>query len=210
MVNFKRPTQPSSGSATYVGNGGSVQTTSAASGIAGQLATQLAGVAAVTASGNIVTFNAPNGLPEATYDSLKLILPITQSVSITVSNIGTVQSNGTIRPLGRASSTATAVLSRTFAAKCATAQSDAVNKGNNNYEVSVPAASSIDAIGNILGDDGDTRGFEKQIFSMSFDTAGGAVVAGGPMIFTSPVAGTGAVVGGANSGVGCGEEKECM
>ena len=176
MSRFTRPTQPQSGLGIYYGTPPTLATPAAA-GIAGQLATQLAGVAAVTASGNIVTFNAPNGLPEATYDSLKLILPITQSVSITVSNIGTVQSNGTIRPLGRASSTATAVLSRTFAAECATAQSDAVSKGNNNYEVRVPKASSIDAIGPLLGPDGDTRDFEKQIFAMKFDTTGGAEVA---------------------------------
>jgi hypothetical protein len=178
MSNFTRPTRPQSGSDTYVGNGDSVQTTAAAASIGGQLATQLAGLARVTVSGNSVTFNAPKGLPEATYDSLKLILPNTQTVSIASTNFGTVQSNGTVRSLGRASSTATAVLNRTFAAECATAQTEAVKKGNTSIEVGVPAASSIDAIGPLFGPEGDTRGLEKQVFSMSFDTAGGAVVGG--------------------------------
>jgi hypothetical protein len=171
------PTQPQSGSVTYVvPPPPPTPPTPAAASIGGQLATQLVGRATVTASGNSVTINARNGLPEATYDSLTFVLPVTQSVSITGSDIGTVQSNGTVRSLGRASSTATAILNRTFAAECATAQSDALKKGNNNCEVRVPKASSIDGIGSLFGPDGDTRGFEKQIFAMSFDTVGGAVV----------------------------------
>jgi len=195
-----------SGSATWVGNGGSVQTTPAAASIAGQLQAQLVGKATVTASGNTVTINAPKGLPEGQYDDLKLILPTTQSVSITGSNIGTVQSNGTVRPLGAASTTATAVLNRTFTAKCAAAQTDAVKKGNTNIEVGLPAASTIDAIGDILGDDGDTMGFEKQVFSMTFNTAGGAVVGG-----SNPFPPIVPIVSGTNAGAGVGECGEgCM
>jgi hypothetical protein len=143
--------------------------------MASQLQSQLVGLATVIADGSTVTMTSPLALAEDQYDSLKLILPTTQTVSISSSTIGTLQLDGTVRPLGRASSTATALLSRTFATTCATAQSEALIKGNNNYEVSMPKASTIDAIGTLFGTNGDTRGYPKRIFGITFDTAGGAV-----------------------------------
>jgi hypothetical protein len=179
MVNFPpRPTPPPSGSATYVGNGGSVQTTPAAAILAAQFAGQLNGVATVTTSGSIVSIIAAGGLPEASYDSLTVVLPVNQTVSISAATIGTVRPNGTIRPLGPAGPTATAVLNRAFAAKCAATKTAALQKGQSNFEVSVPKASTIDVIGSLLGPDGDTANLEKQVYSMTFNTAGGAVVAG--------------------------------
>jgi hypothetical protein len=178
MVNFPtpqpRPTPPPSGSATYV-----VSATPSAASFAAQIQSQLPGVATVIATGNTVTMTSNlGGLSEEQYDRLTAVLRPTETVAITDSSIGTVRPNGTVRALGPNKSTATALLNRSIAAKCAAGQAAALEKGTPNYKIELPAASVIDAAGSIFGNENDTMGFEKLIYSMTFNTAGGAVVAG--------------------------------
>lgn len=203
MVNFTRPTQPPSGSATWVGNGGSAT----AMNIAGQLATQLAGVASISLSGNSIFLQSDIGVPESRFDTLTLALPSNGSVpAITYSSIGVIKSGAANANLGRAAGAATALLNQQMAIKGGASQAEALAAGRPNYTVTLGPLSTVDRATAIFTGT-ETEGFQKTVKAMTLDAGSGAVVAGyNP--FPPIVAGTnsGAAVDWAGAGVGeCGE-----
>lgn len=192
MTLGSRASNPS-GSATFVANGGSVQTTPAAATLAAQLKTQLVGTARVTASGSYVIVEAPSGILESNFDRLSIVSSTNQPASsITQSSIGIALGNGTMKNLGYGIGTATALLSQNLAVKGGVAQTAALAAGRPNYTVTIGPLSIVDKVRSVFPDI-ESEGLPKVVYGFTLDTAAGAVVD------TS-----------ASSGVGCGEDKDCM